>query len=120
MKEKIDLPGAAVYGPYSPGIKFNNSLWLSGQISPESGENIADQTTGSLEKIDALLNNAGFTKKDICFVQILLDDIDDFTEMNRVYEQWLPNDVCFPARAAFQASKLPADAKIEIIVQAIR
>ena len=43
--------------------------------------------------------NAGFTKKDICFVQILLDDIDDFTEMNRVYEQWLPNDVCFPARA---------------------
>ena len=84
MKEKIDLPGAAVYGPYSPGIKFNNSLWLSGQISPESGENIADQTTGSLEKIEALLANAGFTKKDICFVQILLDDIDDFSEIMSV------------------------------------
>tara|TARA_B100001564_G_scaffold177526_1_gene149215 strand:- start:125 stop:487 length:363 start_codon:yes stop_codon:yes gene_type:complete len=120
MKEKIDLPGAAVYGPYSPGVKFNNFLWLSGQISPESGESITDQTTGSLEKIDALLTNAGFTKRDVCFVQILLDDINDFAKMNQVYQQWLPDEVCFPARAAFQASQLPANAKIEIIVQAMR
>ncbi len=117
-KERIDI-GGKVFGPYSPGIKANGFIWLAGQISPESGESTGEQTLGSLSKIDALLEAAGASKHDICFAQVLLDDINDFAEMNQVYGNWLEGVEIPPARAAFEAANLPKGAKVEIVIQAI-
>ena len=118
-KERIDI-GGKVFGPYSPGIKANGFIWLAGQISPESGESTGEQTLGSLSKIDSLLEAAGASKHDICFAQVLLDDINDFSAMNEVYSNWLEGMEVPPARAAFEAAALPRAAKVEIVVQAIK
>ena len=52
------------------------------------------------------------------FAQVLLDDINDFSAMNEVYGSWLEDVEIPPARAAFEAAKLPGGAAIEIVVQA--
>tara|TARA_B100001750_G_C15492420_1_gene592093 strand:- start:3 stop:380 length:378 start_codon:yes stop_codon:yes gene_type:complete len=118
-KERIDVEGGKTYGPYSPGVKANGIVWLAGQIAPEAGDDTASQTAASLEKIDSLLAAAGISKNDICFAQVLLDDISDFSEMNDVYSTWLEGIEIPPARAAFEAAALPRGAKVEIVVQAI-
>ena len=116
-KERIDV-GGKVFGPYSPGVKTHGIIWLAGQIAIEAGEGITEQTQGCLDKIDALLAAAGVSKHEVTFVQILLDDINDFTAMNEVYGTWLEGVEVFPARAAFEAGALPRNAIIEIVVQA--
>ncbi|MCS5525920.1 MAG: RidA family protein [Candidatus Poseidoniaceae archaeon] len=118
-KEVITIPGAKLYGPYSPGVKANGMIWLSGQIAPEAGEDTASQTTGALAKIDALLEVAGATKDAVCFVQVLLVDIEDFADMNGIYANWLGEMEVKPARAAYEVSKLPGGARVEIVAQAI-
>jgi 2-iminobutanoate/2-iminopropanoate deaminase len=118
-KERIEVEGGKTYGPYSSGVKANGVIWLAGQIAPEDGEDITSQTAASLEKIDALLAAAGISKDEVCFVQVLLDDINDFAAMNDVYSEWLEGVEIPPARAAFEAGALPRGAKVEIVVQAI-
>jgi len=118
-KERIEVEGGKTYGPYSSGVKANGVIWLAGQIAPEDGEDITSQTAASLEKIDALLAAAGISKDEVCFVQVLLDDINDFAAMNDVYSEWLEGVEIPPARAAFEAGALPREAKVEIVVQAI-
>ena len=118
-KKRIEVEGGKTYGPYSPGVKANGVVWLAGQIAPEAGEDTASQTAASLEKIDSLLEAAGVSKNNICFAQVLLENIDDFMEMNEVYSSWLQGIEVPPARAAFEVSALPRGAKVEIVVQAI-
>ncbi|HIF16622.1 MAG TPA: RidA family protein [Candidatus Poseidoniales archaeon] len=118
-KERIEVEGATVYGPYSPAVKSNGILWLSGQIAPEAGDDITSQTKASFDKVDALLAAAGMSKDDACFVQVLLNDINDFPAMNDAYATWVEGIAIAPARAAFEAAALPAAAKVEIVVQAI-
>ena len=117
-KERIDI-GGEVFGPYSPGVKANGIIWLSGQISLDSGVTTREQTLGCLAKIDRLLEAAGASKHDICFAQVLLDDINDYADMNEVYGNWLKNVEIAPARAAFETANLPKGAKVEIVIQAI-
>lgn len=117
-KEQIEIDGAKTYGPYSPGVKSNGMIWLAGQIALESGDDIKSQTRGCLIKIDTLLSAAGVTKNNICFVQVLLADINDFDSMNEEYTEWLKGIEIPPARAAFEAGNLPKAARIEIVVQA--
>ena len=118
-KKAITVPGTKLYGPYTPGVKSNGLIWLSGQIDVEAGNDTASQTAGALAKIDALLEAAGVTKDAVCFAQVLLDDLGDFQEMNEVYGAWVDSMEVKPARAAFEAAALPAGAKVEIVVQAI-
>ncbi len=118
-KERIEVEGGKVYGPYSPGVKASGIVWLAGQIAPEAGDDTASQTAASLAKIDELLAAAGLNKHAVCFAQVLLDDIGDFAQMNEVYADWLEDVEIPPARAAFEAAALPRGAKVEIVVQAI-
>ena len=119
-KTSIELPGTTKYGPYSAGVEASGMVWLSGQIAVEVGDDVTSQTSGSLDKIDALLAAAGISKHHICFAQILLADIDDFSAMNEVYGAWVEDMQVKPARAAFAAAALPAGALVEIVVQAVR
>ena len=117
-KQAIELPGAAKYGPYSAGVQSGDMFWLSGQIAVDF-DGVKAQTQGALDKIDMLLNNAGLTRENICFAQILLDDINDFAAMNESGE-WVSELSVKPARAAFAAAALPAGALVEIVVQGTR
>ncbi len=118
-KEKIEVEGGKVYGPYSSGIKAGGMIYLAGQIAPEAGDDIASQTGAVLGKIDALLAAADTDRNSLVFAQVLLAEIDDFAAMNEVYGKWLEDCDCPPARAAFGGNDLPRGSLVEIVVQAV-
>ena len=116
----ISPPGTKTYAPYTPAVVVGNHVWLSGQINIEAGEDIISQTQGTLDKIDALLAEAGTSKHDLVFVQVLLKTMDFYAPMNEVYGAWLEGVEVKPTRAAFAVVALPADALVEIVVQAVK
>ena len=119
-KKAIHPNGAVTYAPYTPAVVVGNHVWLSGQINIDAGDDIASQTQGTLDKIDGLLAEAGVSKHDLVFVQVLLKTMDFYAPMNEVYGAWLEGVEIKPTRAAFAVDALPADALVEIVVQAVK
>ncbi|HIN03690.1 MAG: hypothetical protein CXX73_01695 [Methanobacteriota archaeon] len=117
-KLKIDT-GGTTYAPYSPGITVKDHIWLSGQVAVEAGADIESQTHAALAKVDALLAAANSSRADLVKVTILLSSMDDYGEVNEIYGAWL-GDTMPPSRAAYEVSRLPLDALIEIVCEAFR
>ena len=117
-KLKIDT-GGPTYAPYSPGITVKDHIWLSGQVAVEAGADIGSQTHAALAKVDALLAAANSSRADLVKVTILLSSMDDYGEVNEIYGAWL-GDTMPPSRAAYEVSRLPLDALIEIVCEAFR
>ena len=113
-KLKIDN-GGKVWAPYSPGITVRDHIWLAGQIGIEGGDDVVSQTQEALKKIDNLLEIANSSRDDLVMVTILLTNIDYYSDVNEVYGKWLGESMP-PARAAYEVSKLPGNALIEITV----
>lgn len=119
MKKIIKIPNApAPIGPYSQAVVKNNTLYVSGQIplDPFDGElkcsNIKEATEQVMQNITALVETAGFEMEDVVKCSIFLKSLDDFTEVNRVYESYFQSEP--PARETVQVSKLPLDVPVEI------
>jgi len=117
-KLKIDT-GDTKFGPYSPGISVRDHFWLSGQVDIDAGDDIASQTIGTLMKIDDLLVAANSSKSDLVKVTVLMTDINDYSEINEIYSDWL-GDTIPPARAAYEVGKLPMGALVEIVCEGFR
>jgi 2-iminobutanoate/2-iminopropanoate deaminase len=119
QREAVSTKAApAAIGPYSQGIVCGNLLFISGQlpIDPASGDlvtgSIEDKTRRVIENIQAIAEAAGAGLQDIVKTTVFLRDMNDFTAVNTVYEEFFPANP--PARAAIQVAALPKDADIEI------
>jgi len=119
MKEQIFPKGAPPpAGPYSPAIKANGLVFVSGQgpILPETGEplrgSIADQVHRVMKNIQMILEAAGSSMEKVVKTTIYLQSIADFSEMNEVYGSYIAGVP--PARTTIQAAKLPLDIGVEI------
>lgn len=118
MKRIIETEHApAAIGPYSQAVETTGTLYMSGQlpIDPETGEmkdSIEEQTAQSLKNVQAIVEAAGFTLKDVVKTTVLLQNISDFGAVNEVYAKYF-NEEC-PARACYQVAALPKSALIEI------
>ena len=122
MNKSINTSNApAALGPYSQAIQAGNFLSVSGQLGlvPATGEFAGDvtaQTKQAILNLSAILEEAGFSLKDVVKTTVFLKSMDDFGAMNEVYGQYFTEP--FPARAAFQVAKLPKDGMVEIEVVA--
>jgi 2-iminobutanoate/2-iminopropanoate deaminase len=119
MKKIIQIPNApAPIGPYSQAVLVNDTLYVSGQIplcpieQELKCENIQQATDQVLKNIKVLVETGGFEMKNIVKCSIFLKSMDDFAEVNAVYEKYF--DLEPPARETVQVSKLPLDVPIEI------
>lgn len=119
MREIIATERApAAIGPYSQAIRFANLLFVSGQIplDPESGEvvdgDIRVQTERVLGNLEAVIEASGMTLKNVLKCTCFLQDMEDFTEFNSVYNAYFAD--VLPAREAIEVSRLPKDVLVEI------
>ena len=119
MKKIISTSKApAAVGAYSQAVEMNNTLFVSGQIpiDPETGKlvegNITVQTEQVLRNIAAILEEAGYSFRDVVKSTCLLSDMVNFKAMNEVYGRYYPESQ--PARAAFAVKELPLGVLIEI------
>lgn len=111
-----DAPGAV--GPYSQAIKVGNLLFVSGQlpIDPVTGgfnsDDAVEQAEQCLKNMAAIAREAGTELSKTVKTTVLLTDLGDFAEVNRVYAEFFSEP--FPARACYEVKALPKGAKVEI------
>ncbi len=115
---EIINPGTPVAGPYSPGIKAGNLLFVSGQGSAQPATDIKEQTLAALTNIKKIVEATGGKISSIVNTTVFLKNIKEFSEMNSVYKKFFnDNGVSefYPARATVEVSNLPlASMLIEI------
>ena len=106
----------------SPGVRmsqaaiYNGIVFTAGQVDAQS-TSVAEQAERILEKIDALLSQAGTNRSRILSANVWLSDISTFDEMNAVWEAWIDPDHP-PARATVESRLAGPEYKIEIAVVA--
>jgi enamine deaminase RidA (YjgF/YER057c/UK114 family) len=96
-------------------VKHNGVAYLCGQVG--EGDSVGDQTRNCLERVDALLEKAGSSREKILQAIVWLADMEDFGEMNSVWDRWVPEGHA-PARACGEAKLARPELKVEIIVTA--
>lgn len=108
----------AAIGPYSQAIKHNGFLFVSGQIplDPATGELVAgsieDQTRRVLQNLQAVVEAAGASLRDVVKTTIFLKSMSDFARVNEVYGSFFPAP--YPARSTVAVAGLPKDVSVEI------
>jgi len=105
-------------GPYSQAVKTGNLLFVSGQlpVNPKTGlfasNDIEGQTRQCLVNIAEIIKASGYTKEEIVKCGVYLQNLNDFSAMNVVYQEFF--GLHKPARVTVEVSRLPKDALIEI------
>jgi 2-iminobutanoate/2-iminopropanoate deaminase len=105
-------------GPYSQAVKISGLVYLSGQIpiDPDTGQfvsgGVSEQTEQVLKNLSAVLEAAGSGLNRVVKTTVFLADMNDFAEMNQVYEKFFTSEP--PARSTVQAAGLPRNARVEI------
>jgi len=118
MKESIKTDKApAAAGPYSPGIREGDYLFVSGQGpfvpgTKRMAEGIEEQTRQTLENVKAIVEAAGTDMAHVVKVSVFLSNPADFARMNSVYATYFAQP--FPARSTTGAALMLPGMLIEI------
>ena len=108
----------AAIGPYVQAVKSNGFLFISGQLGFDVAngnvipETVEEQAAMSLKNLDAIMSEAGTSKKNVVKTTIFLTDMNDFAKVNEVYGEYFGEDK--PARSCVAVAALPKDGKVEI------
>ena len=119
MKSIFSENAPAPVGPYSQAVAHNGILYCSGQIAldVDSGQlvttDIETETRKVLDNLDAVLQRAGTSKRNVIKCSVFVADIGQFDRINVVYQDYF-GVVDAPARELVQVAKLPKGANIEI------
>ena len=106
-------------GPYEQAIEINGFIYTAGQIAidPKTKKlisgNIKDETTQSLNNLEAILSSGGSSKSKIVKITIFVTDFSHFNHVNDAFSSFFENRE-FPARSTVGVSTLPMGAKVEI------
>jgi reactive intermediate/imine deaminase len=118
----IAPPGAAIAGPYSPGVMANDFLYVAGQGPVGSdGRAAADfdgQMRQTLENLKSVLAAGGLTMQHVVFAHVYLTDMANYERMNRLWVEAFPHAP--PARAVLGVYKLPGEGLVEISAVAFK
>ena len=91
--------------PHVPGIRVGDYIFLSGMVpvEPQTGERshgpIAEQVRTTLSNMQHMLESAGSSLERVVRVHVVLADISQMAEMDRVFREFFPIDP--PARTAW-------------------
>lgn len=100
----------------SQAVVNNGTIYLAGQVG-EPGTSVTEQTKAILAQVDDLLARCGSDKTRILSATIWLASMDDFAEMNAVWDGWVaPGHT--PARATGESRLATPEYKVEIIIVA--
>lgn len=115
--EAIRPEGMAVVPVYSPAIRANGLVHLSGAIGTVPGEGLVEggveaETRQALTNVATLLDAAGAGVDDLVQCIVYLTDIGDYQAMNAVYGAWVGDPP--PARTTVAVAALPLGASVEI------
>jgi reactive intermediate/imine deaminase len=104
-------------GTYSQAVKVNGFLFISGQIpldpsTMELVEGIENQINQVFENINQILKADGMDFSNVVKLSVLLDNLSHFEKVNEIMASIFSKP--YPARAAYEVSKLPKGSSVEI------
>ena len=101
----------------SQAVVSNGIVFVAGQVAQNPGKTVGEQTKQITAQLDELLAAAGSHKTRLLSASIWLTDISTFSEMNAVWDSWVPADMG-PARATVEAKLAAPQYRVEIAVTA--
>ena len=112
---------AAADGFSSPGIDAGDYVYVSGQgprrQDGSMATNFADQVRQSLQNLRSVIEAAGLTMDHVVYVQVYLEDMNHYGELNKVFADYFAKNP--PARAVLGVSRLPVS-PVQINAVAVR
>jgi 2-iminobutanoate/2-iminopropanoate deaminase len=108
MKNYFTKKAPKAIGPYAQAIQTGHLLYCSGQtpIDPTTmkiiAEDITSQTNCVIDNLEAILEEAGLSLKDVVKTNVFLTTMQNFPAMNAVYA--LRFGTHFPARSTVAVS----------------
>jgi 2-iminobutanoate/2-iminopropanoate deaminase len=110
--------------PISHAVIANNMCFVSGQLSiNEEGtyvsESIEQEGKRAFKNFFTAIKKSGFTKEDIVFVDIALDNLNDLSQIDELYANYFQEDKR-PARTVYQVEALPFGGKIKVMGTAVK
>ncbi|MCL4140019.1 UNVERIFIED_CONTAM: hypothetical protein GTU68_054147 [Idotea baltica] len=102
--------------PYSQAVKYDNILYVSGQIGALPNGSIVEggieaETVQTMENVKTILEANGSSMNKVIKCTCMLADMSEFGAMSAAYVKYFPENK--PARSALQGD-LPLGVKIEI------
>ena len=124
MKKEIKTSNAPeAIGTYSQAIATDSLLFISGQIplDPKTMnlvDGIKNQIRQTFLNVENILKEENLAFENVIKLTILLDDLDNFELVNKIMTDLFQKP--YPARAAYEVSKLPKNSSIEIETIAVK
>jgi len=106
--------------PFSSAVKIGNLIYVSGQIGTRVENGAPVLVTGGLEpearqtldNVKAVLEKAGTSMDRVVKCTVMLADMKEWPKFNAIYATYFPGPK--PARAAFGATALALNARVEV------
>jgi 2-iminobutanoate/2-iminopropanoate deaminase len=118
-------PGLPVGFPFSLAGTADGVCFISGMPALAADGTYAagtftEEAALAWRNTTAIAAAAGFSAREIVYVQCVLADINDYGELNDWWRGQFPDPSIAPARFTFQAGALPFGAKVELQAVACR
>ena len=106
---------------YSPAVDAGDYVYISGQGPRRADHSLPDDFTAqaqqALENIKTVIESAGLTLEHVVYIQVYLEDVGKYAELNGVFAKYFPKTP--PARAVLGVAHNP-DGPIQINAVAVR
>lgn len=105
-------------GHYTPGIKHNGILYVSGQLSidPETGRpaegGVKAEAAQALKNLDLVLREAGTDKDHVLQCRVYIPDVALWGELNEAYAEYFQAHK--PTRIVVPSNRLYGGCQVEI------
>jgi reactive intermediate/imine deaminase len=113
--------GASANRFYSPGVDAGDYVYISGQgprrPDGSSPAGFSAQVKQALDNIRSIVEAAGLTLDHVVYIQVYLDNISNYDEMNKVFAEYFGKTP--PARAVLGVARLP-ESPVQINAVAVR
>lgn len=94
-------------------VAYGNLLFIAG-VGYHEGSDIKVHTAGVLDQIQQQLEAAGSSMSKVLKVNVYLADLNDYAEMNKVYQGRFGDEP--PVRTTIAAAGVPGNSRVEIDV----
>jgi 2-iminobutanoate/2-iminopropanoate deaminase len=123
MRVHFPPPGEPGRLPFSSAVLTGKTLYLSGHIGVDLATNkvppdVKDEIRLMLDSFRNTIANAGFSMRELAYVQIFCADVSLFDTFNEIYRTYF--DGLLPARAFIGSGALLFGARFEIQGIAVR
>jgi 2-iminobutanoate/2-iminopropanoate deaminase len=118
QKTYVTLEGPPPTGPFVPVVLVGKTLYVSGKGDYKPEEGIPGKIRNCLTEIRNALKLAKMDMENVVQVWVYLEDINAYSEMNKVYAEFFPVDP--PARTTLGVNQVPGESQIEMTVIAYK